>query len=73
MEEFYKAIEDKIKASGYPGEVNGEDIYKRHLRSDGGKKKTYLFLSKKTMASCLNTKVDILDESFNLSMFILRK
>ncbi len=27
MEEFYKAIEDKIKASGYPGEVNGEDIY----------------------------------------------
>ena len=26
MEEFYKAIEDKIKASGYPGEVNGEDI-----------------------------------------------
>ena len=25
MEEFYKAIEDKIKASGYPGEVNGEE------------------------------------------------
>ena len=45
MEEFYKAIKDKIKASGYPGEVNGEDISQRHLRSDGGKRKWNLPIS----------------------------
>ena len=27
MEEFFKAIEDKIGASGYPGQVSGEEIY----------------------------------------------
>ncbi len=27
MEAIYKAIEDKIKASGYMGEVDGEEIY----------------------------------------------
>ena len=26
MEEFFKAIEDKIGASGYQGQVSGEDI-----------------------------------------------
>ena len=27
MEELYKAIEDKIKESGYTREVSGKDIY----------------------------------------------
>ena len=27
MEEIYRIIEEKIKASGYLGEVNGEEIY----------------------------------------------
>ena len=27
MEEFFKAIEDKIGASGYPGQVSGEEIH----------------------------------------------
>ena len=48
MEEFYKAIEDKIKASGYPGEVNGEDIYNDICDQMEEKENgTYLFLSKK--------------------------
>ena len=57
MEEFYKAIEDKIKASGYPGEVNGEDIYNDICDQMEEKENgTYLFLSKKTTASYLNTR-----------------
>ena len=48
MEEFYKAIEDKIKASGYPGEVNGENIYNDICDQMEEKENgTYLFLSKK--------------------------
>ena len=27
MEEIYRIIEEKIKASGYLGEVSGEEIY----------------------------------------------
>ena len=48
MEEFYKAIEDKSKASGYPGEVNGEYIY-NDIGDEMEEKEngTYLFLSKK--------------------------
>ena len=64
MEEFYKAIEDKIKASGYPGEVNGEDICDQIEGKENG---TYLFLSKKDNGVVFEYKVDILDESFNLS------
>ena len=76
MEEFYKAIEDKIKASGYPGEVNGEDIYNDICDQIEGKENgdyvekengTYLFLSKKDNGVVFEYKVDILDESFNLS------
>ena len=27
MEELYKAIEEKIKASGYPRKISGEEVY----------------------------------------------
>ena len=27
MNKFYKAIEEKIKASGYPREISGRDVY----------------------------------------------
>ena len=58
MEEFYKAIEDKIKASGYPGEVNGEDIYNDICDQMEEKRKWNLpvSLQKMTMASYLNTR-----------------
>ncbi|MFR4579129.1 MAG: hypothetical protein ACLT76_05430 [Clostridium fessum] len=73
MEEFYKAIEDKIKASGYPGEVNGEDIYNDICDQMEEKENgTYLFLSKKDNGVVFEYEVDILDESLQSSpMFIL--
>lgn len=68
MEEFYKAIEDKIKSAGYPGTVDGEDIYNDICDQMEEKENgTYLFLSKKDEDTVFEYKVDILEDSFNLS------
>lgn len=68
MEEFYSIIEEKIKASGYQGAVSGEDIYNDICDQMEGKENgTYLFLSKKNANTVFEYKVDIMDESFNLS------
>lgn len=68
MEEFFKAIEEKIKASGYQGRVDGEEIYNEICddidEKDNG---TYLFLSKKEDDTVFEYKVDVMDDSFNLS------
>ena len=34
MEELYKTIEEKIKASGYPRKISGEDVYDDICESD---------------------------------------
>ena len=68
MEELYQAIEEKIKASGYPREISGERVYDDICDQIEGKENgTYLFLSKKDNGVVFEYKVDILDESFNLS------
>lgn len=68
MEEFYRAIEDKIKDAGYPGTVDGEDIYNDICdQMDEKENGTYLFLSKKDEDTVFEYKVDILEDSFNLS------
>ena len=47
MEELYQAIEDKIKASGYPRSVSGRDVYNDICdQIDGKENGTYLLLSK---------------------------
>ena len=68
MEEFFKAIEDKIGASGYPGQVSGEEIY-NEICDDIEEKEigSYLFLSKKEDNSVFEYKVDVMDDNFNLS------
>ena len=68
MEEFFKAIEDKIGASGYPGQVSGEEIY-NEICDDIEEKEngSYLFLSKKEDISVFEYKVDVMDDNFNLS------
>ena len=38
MEELYAAIEKKIKASGYPREISGADVY-----DDRGKRERKLY------------------------------
>ena len=73
MEEFYKAIEDKIKASGYPGEVNGEDIYNDICDQIEGKENgTYLLLSKFEEDVVFEYHITIQDENFNLGILTMR-
>ena len=68
MDELYQIIEQKIKASGYPREISGAKVYNDICDQIEGKENgTYLFLSKKDNGVVFEYKVDILDESFNLS------
>ena len=68
MNELYEAIELKIKSSGYPRKISGADVYNDICDQFEGKENgTYLFLSKKDNGVVFEYKVDILDESFNLS------
>lgn len=47
MNELYEAIEQKIKASGYPRAISGEDVYNDICdQIDGKENGTYLLLSK---------------------------
>lgn len=68
MEEFFAAIEKKISDSGYPGAVDGEALYNEICDEiedkDNG---SYLFMSKKPEGDLFEYKVEVMDESFNLS------
>ena len=73
MEEFYKAIEDKIKASGYPGEVNGEDIYNDICDQMEEKENgTYLLLSKFEEDVVFEYHITIQDDDFNLGILTMK-
>ena len=73
MEEFYKAIEDKIKASGYPGEVNGENIYNDICDQIEGKENgDYVVLSKFEEDVVFEYHITIMDHEFNLGILTMR-
>lgn len=67
MEELYRAIEDKIKASGYPGEVDGEAIYNEICDEMEQKENgSYLLMIKQAGDVYFECKVDIMAEEFDL-------
>lgn len=67
MEELYRLIEKKIKDSGYPGAVNGEEIYNEICDEMEQKENgSYLFMIKKTDDAYFECRVDIMDEEFDL-------
>lgn len=67
MEEFFKAIEDRLKATGYTKMVNGSDIYNEISDEIEDKENgTYIFMSHKEDEVIYEYKVDVLDDSFNL-------
>lgn len=67
MEEFFKAIEERLIATGYQGFVNGSDIYDEISDEIEDKENgTYVFMSKKEDGTIYEYKVDVLDDSFNL-------
>ena len=72
MEEIYEAIEEKIKAAGYPGEVNGYEIYhdicdQIEDKEDG----EYLLISKKEEDLWYEYRLQIMEEEFNLSILTI--
>lgn len=68
MEELYQMIEDKIRKSGYKGEVDGFDIYDEICDEiDEKEEGSYVFMSKKTDDIFFEYKVEILKDEFNLS------
>lgn len=68
MNEIYEAIELKIKASGYPLEVDGSAIYNDICDEiDEKENGTYLLLSKYNDTDVFEYQVNIFEEDFNLS------
>ena len=72
MEQFYEAIENKIKQAGYNEFVNGEEIYNEICDEIEEKENgSYIFMSKKDDDTFFEYKIDIMDEEFNLSYIII--
>lgn len=73
MNKFYKAIEEKIKESGYPGEVSGRDVYDDICDQIEDKENgTYLLLSKFDENVIFEYHITIQDEGFNLGLLTIR-
>ena len=68
MEQFFKAIEEKIRKSGYSGEVSGKKIYDE-ISDDAEDKEegSYLFLKKQNDDTMFEYRVDILEDNINLA------
>ncbi|WMJ81588.1 hypothetical protein RBU49_04895 [Clostridium sp. MB40-C1] len=67
MEQFFKAIEEKIRKSGYSGEVSGEKIYDEISdEAEEQEEGSYLFLKKQNDDIMFEYRLDILDDNINL-------
>ncbi len=67
MEELYRLIEAKIKASGYPGAVDGMEFYDEvSAEADEQENGKYLFLIKKSETLAYPGCMDIMDQAFDL-------
>ena len=68
MEEFYAAIEEKIKSSGYPKKVDGCTIYTEisdfiEYKENG----SYIYLSKNHEDDVFEYRIDVMTDNFNLA------
>lgn len=73
MDEFYRAIEDKIKASGYPREISGEAVYDDICDQIEGKDNgMYKLISKFDEDVVFEYNITIMDTEFNLGVLTMR-
>mgnify|MGYP003375935647 FL=1 len=73
MEELYQAIEEKIKSSGYPGEISGEAVYSDICDQIEGKENgSYVLLSKFEDQVIFEYHITIMEEEFNLGILTIR-
>lgn len=67
MKELYELIEQKIKAAGYPGEIDGAEFYQDiSAEADNQENGMYLFIVKKSDTLSYKGCMTILDEQFDL-------
>lgn len=68
MDEFYELIELKIKESGYTADVSGFYVYNEISDLiDGKENGTYILMSKPYNDVMFEYRVEVMNESFNLS------
>ena len=67
MQELYKLIEEKIKAAGYPGQIDGREFYDDiNNEADNQENGKYLFIIKKSEEESYHGCMTIMDEEFDL-------
>lgn len=72
MDEIYQAIEERIRAAGYTGEVDGREIYDDICDQIEDKENgEYLLMSKRTDDVWYEYSLQIHDEDFNLSVLTI--
>lgn len=73
MNELYKAIEEKIKSSGYPRVISGADVYNDICdQIDGKENGSYILLSKFEEDVVFEYHITIQDEEFNLGILKMK-
>ena len=73
MNELFELIEKKIKASGYPRAIRGEDVYEDICDQIEGKENgSYILLSKFEDDVIFEYHITIRDQDFNLGILIMR-
>ena len=73
MNKLYRAIEEKIKESGYPKEISGRDVYNDICDQIEDKENgTYLLLSKFEEDVIFEYHITIQDDGFNLGLLTIR-
>ena len=72
MEEFYRAIEERIAASGYPQPVSGESIYSDICdRIEDKEPGEYILLSKPLDDTTYEYHITVYEENFNLGIMVI--
>ena len=73
MNELFELIEKKIKASGYPRAIRGEDVYEDICDQIEGKENgSYILLSKFEEDVIFEYHITIRDQDFNLGILTMR-
>ncbi len=73
MDELYQAIEEKIKAAGYPREISGQAVYEDICDQIEGKENgSYVLLSKFEDDVIFEYHITIMDHEFNLGILTMR-
>lgn len=73
MNEIYRLIEEKIKASGYPRAVSGEAVYDDICdRIEGKENGSYILMSKFEDDVVFEYQITVMDEEFNLGILTMK-